>query len=236
MIKLSTYKNINHFFFDGYEILNDKLNNVELISNLLDDINATFLNSNGQKIIIPYFGNKDFLDDGISGIVLGKDFHFTCHTYSNMNTIFVDLYHGNNIDNFLVINILKKYFGVEKFDLCVNNKSAGNYGKHIIIKTDIIEYQDALILIDKIIESINMHPIHEKICSVYENGYDILRPIAESHISIHCHDNCIIDVFSCNTFDDKKIVGLLSNIYSISSVERGVLFDKNAKNCYNTPQ
>ena len=74
-----------------------------------------------------------------------------------------------------------------------------------------------------------MHPIHEKICSVFEDKYDILRPIAESHVSIHCHDNCIIDIFSCNTFDEKKIIELLSNIHSISSVERGVFFDKMAK-------
>ena len=228
---MNTNKENNHFFFDGYEIQIDKLNNVELIAELLDDINTTFLNSNGQCVIIPYFGNKDLLDDGISGIVLGNDFHFTCHTYSNRNTIFVDLYHGITTDNNSIISILKKHFDVEKFDLCINNKISGNFGKHIIIQTDKIEYQKASILIDKIIESINMHPIHEKICSVYENEYDILRPIAESHVSIHCHDNCIIDVFSCNTFDENKIIGFLNKIYSIQKVERSVIFDKNAKIC-----
>ncbi len=224
-------KNNNHFFLDGYEIQNDKLNNVEIISNLLNDINTSFLNSNGQCVVIPYFGNKNLLDDGISGIVLGNDFHFTCHTYSNRNTIFVDLYHGKSTNNNLIINILKKYFAVEKFDLCFNNKNSGNFGKHIIIQTDKVKYQNALILIDKIIDRIDMHPIHKKICYVNENEYeyDILRPIAESHISIHCHDNCIIDVFSCNTFDENKIIDFLNKIYSIKKVERGVYFDKDAK-------
>ena len=224
-------KNNNHFFFDGYEIQNDKLNNVEIISNLLNDINTSFLNSNGQCVVIPYFGNKNLLDDGISGIVLGNDFHFTCHTYSNRNTIFVDLYNGKIINNNLIINILKKYFEINKYDLCVNNELSGKFGKHVIIKTDKIDYQKALILIDKIIENIDMHPIHKKICYVNENEYeyDILRPIAESHVSIHCHDNCIIDVFSCNTFDENKIIDFLNKIYSIKQVERGMLFDKDAK-------
>ena len=53
---MNTNKENNHFFFDGYEIQIDKLNNVELIAELLDDINTTFLNSNGQCVIIPYFG------------------------------------------------------------------------------------------------------------------------------------------------------------------------------------
>lgn len=221
---------INHFFFDGYEIQNDKLDNIEIISKLLDDINSLYINGKGQCITIPYFGNKDSLDDGISGIVLGNDFHFTCHTYSNMNTVFVDLYNGKIINNNnTIINTLNKYFETNKFDLCVNNELLGKFGKHVIIQTDKIDYQKALILIDKIIENIDMHPIHEKICSVFEDKYDILRPIAESHVSIHCHDNCIIDIFSCNTFDEKKIIELLSNIHSISSVERGVFFDKMAK-------
>ena len=64
----------NHFFFDGYEIQNDKLDNIEIISKLLDDINSLYINGKGQCITIPYFGNKDSLDDGISGIVLGNVF------------------------------------------------------------------------------------------------------------------------------------------------------------------
>ena len=128
-----------------------------------------------------------------------------------------------------IINTLNKYFETNKYDLCVNNELSGKFGKHVIIQTDKIDYQKALILIDKIIETINMHPIHEKICSVFEDKYDILRPIAESHVSIHCHDKCIIDIFSCNTFDEKKIADFLNNIHSIKSVERGVFFDKKAK-------
>lgn len=218
-----------HFFFDGYEIQKYKLKNVELLSKLLDDINSLLLNSSGQCVIVPCFENKDILDDGISGIVLGDDFHFTCHTYYNMNTIFVDLYYGKMINSNEIFNTLNKYFKANKYDLCVNNELSGKFGKHVIIQTDKIEYQKALLLIDKIIENIDMHPIHENICSVLEDKYDILRPIAESHVSIHCHCNCIIDIFSCNTFDEKKIVGLLSNIYNIRLVERGVFFDKKEK-------
>ena len=222
-------KDINHFFFDGYEIQNDKLDNIEIVSKLLSDINSFFLNGKGRCITIPYFGNRDLLDDGISGIVLGNNFHFTCHTYNNMNTVFVDLYNGKAINSHEIINTLNKYFEPNKYDLCINNELSGKFGKHVIIQTDKIDYQKALILIDKITENIDMHPIHEKICSVFEGKYDILIPIAESHVSIHCHDNCIIDIFSCNTFDEKKVVELLGNIQSISLVERGVFFDKNAK-------
>ena len=45
---------INHFFFDGYEIQNDKLDNIEIISKLLDDINSLYINGKGQCIIIPF--------------------------------------------------------------------------------------------------------------------------------------------------------------------------------------
>lgn len=214
-----------HFFFDGYEIPIDKLNDTEIISKLLLDINTVFLNNEGEAVIIPCFGNKDLLDDGISGIILGDGFHFTCHTFSNKNTIFVDLFSTKKIDNESIIKILNKYFEVKKYDLCTNNKTTGKFGKHIILKTDIIEYKNALNLIDKIIDDINMHPIHEKIFLISKNGYDILRPIAESHVSIHCHKgDCILDVFSCNSFDEKKIIENLNNVYSIMSVERGIFF------------
>lgn len=217
----------NHFFFDGYEIETSNLNNNEIISHLLNDINKEFLSSKGECVIIPCFDNKSLLDDGISGIILGNNFHFTCHTFSNRNVLFIDLYGNKKVDSNNLINIFKNYFGVKKYDLCVDNKITGKFGKHIIIKTDIIEYDESLKLIDKIIENIEMHPIYEKISYVDKNGYDILRPIAESHVSIHCHNNeCVIDVFSCNTFDEKGIFNLLKNINSIKSVERGIFLTK----------
>lgn len=171
--------------------------------------------------------NKDSFADGISGIILGNNFHFTCHTFSNRNALFVDLYNGITFDNNNLIHILKKYFKVQKYDLCSNNKIIGEFGKHIIIKTDIIQYEKAIELIDEIIKNIEMHPIHEKICSIVKDGYDILRPIAESHVSIHCHNNeCIIDVFSCNNFDKEKIFALLHKIYNVEEIERGIYLQK----------
>ena len=209
-----------HFFFDGYDIAISKLESLKLMSSLLHDINREYLNDTGKSIMIPCFGNKNLLDNGISGIVLGNNFHFTCHTFSKLNSIFVDLYSNNTIDD-RIISILNGYFETKKYDLCTDNKPTGKFGKHIIIKKSTIPYQEGLILIDKIIESINMHPIHETISSVYENGYDILRPIAESHVSIHCHKDCIVDVFSCNNFDEEKIINTLNGVENIKTVERG---------------
>ena len=73
---------------------------------------------------------------------------------------------------------------------------------------------------------VGMSSFGPTIYSVFENGYDILRPIAESHISIHCYNDCIIDVFSCNNFDEKKIIEILNEIYSIRSIERGIFLTK----------
>jgi len=216
-----------HFFYDGYEITAEKLSDINLISDLLDEINKTFANNDGKKVIIPYFNNKDILDDGISGIILSNNFHFTCHTFNNMNTLFVDLYNKEEINNKSLIDILSKYFKVNKYDLCNNNEITGKFGKHIIINTGIIPYEKALNLIDEIITNIEMSPIHEKITFVEENGYDILRPIAESHVSIHCHNNkCILDVFSCNNFNEEKIINILNNIYNIRKIERGKYWNK----------
>ena len=219
--------NERHLFFDGYEIETKILNNNEILSHLLNDINKKFLCSKGQCVIIPCFDNKSLLDDGISGIILGNNFHFTCHTFSNRNVVFIDLYSNEKIDSNDLINILKKYFEVKKYDLCIDNKITGKFGKHIIMETEFINYEEALQLVDKIIENIEMHPIYEKISYVDKNGYDILRPIAESHISIHCHNNqCFIDIFSCNTFDEKRIFNLLKNINRIKTVERGIFLTK----------
>lgn len=210
-------------FFDGYEIETKNLNNNEITSHLLDDINKEFLCSKGECVIIPCFDSKYLLDDGISGIILGDNFHFTCHTFSNSNVVFIDLYSNERVGSNNLINIFKNYFEVKKYDLCIDNKVTGRFGKHIVIETELIKYEEALQLVDKIIENIEMHPIYEKIYYVDENGYDILRPIAESHVSIHCHNNkCIIDVFSCNTFDEKRIFNPLKNINSIKVVERHI--------------
>lgn len=219
--------NCYHFFFDGYEIETNKLDNDKIILNLLDDINKLLKKNKGKSVIILCFDNKDLFADGISGIILGNNFHFTCHTFSNRNAIFVDLYNSEIVDNDNLISIFKKYFEVKRYDLCSDNKITGKFGKHIIIKSDTIQFEDAVELIDKIIKNIEMHPIHEKICSITKDGYDILRPIAESHVSIHCHNNeCIIDVFSCNNFDEEKIFALLNKIYVIEKIERGIYLQK----------
>lgn len=211
----------DHFFLDGYDIQIDKLNDSHLILELLKKINSKFLNGFGKCIVIPCFNNEKSEDDGISGIILGKNFHFTCHTFSRRKTIFVDSYPITQAAD--LIDILKDYFDPQKIDLCTNNKLTGNFGKHIIIKSHFIPFNEASKLVDLIISKINMHPIYEQIIDECQNGYDILRPIAESHISIHSHNNeSIIDIFSCKNYDEQKITQEIPNITAISNVERGI--------------
>ena len=71
-----------------------------------------------------------------------------------------------------------------------------------------------------------MIPINEQIINyIDENNYDILQPIAESHISFHRVNNeMVIDAFSCKYFDEKKLLEILNNSKDFIKVNRGIRY------------
>ena len=61
-----------------------------------------------------------------------------------------------------------------------------------------------------------MTPINNLITSqTSQTQFDILQPIAESHISFHrTNDKMIVDAFSCKYFDEKKLLSLFNPSYT----------------------
>ena len=79
----------NHLFYDGYDLNNELLGNPEFVRFLMDQINKYVFANKGKISMLPYFDGKIKTDGGVSGIILGDNFHFTCHTFSFKNTVFV---------------------------------------------------------------------------------------------------------------------------------------------------
>ncbi len=217
-----------HFFFDGYDINNGALSDTSNVINLVQDVISTLEPKNVHTEIIPYFNGKVKKDGGVSAVVLGNDFHFTCHTFSYKNTVFIDIYGIDNCEEKLLPVILK-YFPTTNYDLCRDfNNLKGNFGKHAIFELDKpLDYDFAAFSIDTLLQDIEMTPITDVMTSFNdEHSFDILQPIAESHISIHVtNGKTFIDVFSCKNFDDEKIKALFDDsAVGESLVKRGIFY------------
>lgn len=215
-----------HFFLDGYNVNTDILSDVDKMNKLLNEINRLYFNNQGHIVLIPYFDGKIKEDGGVSGIVLGNNSHFTCHTFCYKNAMFVDYY--GNLNNFTdILNNVLMVYPTDDYDLCNgNNNQDGNFGKHIIIeKNSHFNFDEAKKLIANILKDIQMTPINDVIINyIDDKNFDLLQPIAESHISIHQSEfNVVIDAFSCKWFDEDKLLKLVKSD-SYFKVCRGVKY------------
>jgi len=216
----------NHLFYDGYNLDNELIGNPKFIKDLLEKVNKSVFNNTGKVHLFPYFDGKIKRDGGVSGIILGNGFHFTCHTFSYKNTVFVD-YFGNNENKNKISKILLDYFNTDDYDMGSKDK-IGNFGKHIIINPPIMSLNDAKKLINTILKEIDMTPITDLLVNEYSNNsFDILQPIAESHISFHRNqDEMVVDAFSCKYFDVEKFIKLFENSLDYIEVNRGLKYQK----------
>ena len=221
---MERYNKKNYLFYDGYDLKNDDLKNVNYINDFLKKVNEIIFNNEGIITIIPYFKGKIKEDGGISGIILGNNFHFTCHGFCYKETIFIDYYGPDNKKD-LVLDTIIKNIKTKNYDLgCKDIK--GNFGKHIIINAQPIIIDEAINKIEALLKSINMTPISKLLINnIDKQNFDILQPIAESHISMHQHNNSlIIDVFSCKYFDTEKVLELFPDNYNMEEVNRGIQY------------
>ena len=221
---MDSYNIKNHLFYDGYDLDNKKLEEIKYISEFIKDINKTIFNSIGEISIIPYFDGKVKLDGGISGIIIGPNFHFTCHTFCFKKTVFIDYYGDDKLKDVLFQKILKT-FKTNNYDLG-SKDTPGNFGKHIIIESQPISFNEGTKIVNTILEIIKMTSISELLISKTDNdSFDILQPIAESHISLHQHNNILImDVFSCKDFNTEDVLQIINNIKNIKIVNRGIQY------------
>ena len=223
---MEIYNVSNHLFYDGYDIDNKLLKNKEFIKKLLETINESVFDGKGKIDLVPYFNGKVKNDGGISGLILGDNFHFTCHTFSFKNTVFVD-YYGDDNKKSIVKNILFSTFDTKNYDMG-NKNIQGNFGKHIIFKTEPLLLNEAVGMIKAMLLEINMTPINEVIInSKSEDRFDVLQLIAESHISFHRVGNkMVVDAFSCKNFDVKRLLKMFVSTSNYIEVNRGI---KNVK-------
>ena len=215
-----------HFYLDGYSISTKRLSDVDNMTSLLEDINKKIYKNKGKLVLIPYFNGKIHEDGGVSGIILADNSHFTCHTFCYRNAMFVD-YYGNINNHQLVKDLVLKTYPTNDIDLCKENSGLkGNFGKHIIVKSsNLLSFSESKDLINKILIDIDMTPINKVITNYKtETEFDLIQPIAESHISIHRNNNCfVIDTFSCKYFDEQKLLKILKeNKYD--SISRGIRY------------
>ena len=214
----------NHLFYDGYNLDNKVIGDPTFVNDLLKEINKNVFEDKGKIQLLPYFNGKVKTDGGVSGIILGNGFHFTCHTFSYKNTVFVD-YFGDNEKKDKVLEILLNYFDTDDYDLGSKDK-VGNFGKHIIVRSSAISFSDAEKLVKTILKEIDMTPITDLIVNkTSEYSFDVLQPIAESHISIHRNgDEMVIDAFSCKYFDVLKFIDLIGKDLDYIEVNRGLKY------------
>lgn len=227
MNKLKNIEQLDHFFFDGYSIAEKELANINKVHFFMQNINKYIFQNKGKIVLIPYFNGKVKLDGGVSGIIIGENFHFTCHTFCYKNTMFID-YFGDKTKQENVQNLILDTFPTDDYDLCKNNQDIkGNFGKHIIVRPEsTISFEEAKKLVSIILKEIDMTPINHLITSqTSQTQFDILQPIAESHISFHrTNDKMIVDAFSCKYFDEKKLLSLLNEPKNYEEINRGIRF------------
>ncbi len=99
---------------------------------------------------------------------------------------------------------------------------------------------DSLILNDEnklkniskeIVESIGGKIVEEHICKFEPVGITYFAVISTSHFSIHTwpeNSYAAIDLFSCNEFDEKKIIDKLKKLF-LANAEKSMLFERRVK-------
>ena len=221
---MNKYDVKNHLFYDGYNLDNTMLGNIKFINELLEEVNQSVFNGEGKIKLIPYFDGKVKNDGGISGFVLGENYHFTCHTFSFKNTVFVD-YFGNDKRKRVVEEILLKTFDTKNYDMGSKDVK-GNFGKHIIFNTKPFSVDEAISKVQTVLKEIEMTPISEAFVNQKdENNFDVLQLIAESHISFHRFgDEMVVDVFSCKNYNVKRLLEMFDVLNDYIEVNRGLKY------------
>ena len=221
---MEKYNVKNHLFYDGYDLEEEKLADVSFITDFMDSVNNSIFNNEGTITIIPYFNGKVREDGGVSGVILGNNFHFTCHAFCYKHTVFID-YFGDDDKKDSLLNMILNTFKTNNYDLGSKDKE-GNFGKHIIIERESITFDEAVNMINKILNGIEMNPISKLLIEKKDNvSFDILQPIAESHISLHQNnDKLVIDTFSCKYFDTDKLMSIVGESKGMIEVKRGIQY------------
>jgi S-adenosylmethionine decarboxylase len=105
-----------HLMLDGYGCAKAKLEDLNLIYRILDDLPARI---GMTKIMPPYvfkYSGVKPEDWGLSGFVLIAESHVSIHTFPEKNFVSVDIFSCKSFDADLASAYLKLAFGMTKFE------------------------------------------------------------------------------------------------------------------------
>ncbi len=223
----------NHKCYDLYHAGEGDLASVPKILSLLSGVNRQFFGLRGNIEIIPLLDRNapKPINNGISGIVLTKAGHFTCHTFSQRDVAFVDYFSARDdlITDEVTSGIealLAELYPAARIVPCTKNLGAG-FGRHVMIESKTsLGHERGYEMVRAIMCAINMHDLSACKIEVGEDYYDLIQPITESHISIHqiVDGMLYIDVFSCRDFSLESLFQTVDKYlpgYGFSTITRG---------------
>lgn len=223
MDKMSFY----HYAADCYNVNETYAEEMYLVEHMLQELKDEFLGCRCISQVIPVLDEAVKPEDrGISGLIVAPMQHFTIHTFSQRQVAFVDLFsqaasHPRAQESLQRIIGSKLGYGC-KFAVCTDNTHSG-FGMHRCLRLRGLSYYEAMALNIAIIGGIGMHPLSECISLVNNASgkYDIIQPIAESHIAIHSDSvETWLDVFSCRAFSETRLTRVIGD-FGASILETG---------------
>lgn len=214
----------SHIFLDGYGSDADAMENTSVMSVLLRRINEALFGNRGCIKIAPVFNDEKPRNNGISGMILARDEHFTCHTFSQRGVFFADVCTASDRRESFIPLLLEESFHPDYTQLCERDLGPG-FGRQVVMRLPSLLKNVANRLLDEILDAIQMTRLCRRMS--YCDGADLLQPITESHVALHCNEHsATLDVFSCKDFSVEKLLSVLDrfNVQPIMmvTVSRGV--------------
>lgn len=201
-----------HLLLDCYGASCSDSESVRLMWGLLEAVNRTVFSAVGIPSLITVLGNEKPVNNGLSGIILAPDGHFTCHTFSRRGVTFVDAYAAEEKYDCSKIPAIIEHYLPPKYSLRCSEDLGKGFGRHVILRIPPQPPAEALRLIDSIVDGIHMTRLAQRIVYVDPSGAgisDILQPITESHIALHSDGT--LDVFSCKDFSVDDLMRTLES-------------------------
>lgn len=215
---------LKRYYFDVYDVPAEKLRSetwmLQLLTNLRDAL-AIKIEDYREILCVE---QVPIADTGISVVGIGLNSHVTCHSFDKRGTIFMDCCLNTKYEHEdLLIKTVQQLEPQARMEsCCCEPADEGRFGKHLVLQLPKCLVVEAAHIVHDVMSAIEMHPLCEILSYGSSQDYTILQPIMESHIAAHQCGECMeLDIFSCRTFSEKKIMQLLPAAKVIARVERG---------------
>jgi S-adenosylmethionine/arginine decarboxylase-like enzyme len=242
-----------HFMLDAYKGYRSRLDDFQLVNEMLEEIPAKFgLKPVMPPFILPYYNGVTPDDCGISSFVFLNGGHFTLHTFSFREAYFADLVSPDRFDPEELAACLlaalparthktgfveRKRALTSPMEATINE--AEDFGPHLLMNfpdyRGPASFEEIFDLFDMLPAHIGMTPIMRPyIVKSAPDGKRIVSAmtmIAESHISLHYFPEtreAYFDLFSCRFFDSCTVIPKIKRMLR-SECAGEVLFPRGSK-------